>query len=166
MIRCVLLTLSGLFLCPLLVAQQFTQVTLPSNNAQPAPTVQATEAPLTSIDIDRARLLKKARTIKVYSNTAFLTNDTLFRAMMKQKDWDKLGLSIVGEDNSADLAIYVDRLIFTHIHTFVLSDKKTSVVLATGKVRSFDGIVASGDMAKQIVKILSDARLSPAPKGL
>jgi len=33
-------------------------------------------------------------------------------------------------------------------------------VLASGRVRAFDGVVASGPMAEQIVKILSAARLT------
>lgn len=79
--------------------------------------------------------------------------------MMKQKRWDGLGLNIVGEGRGADLQIEVDRLHFTHIHTYVLTDKSTGIVLAAGRVRALDGVVASGSMAEQIVKILSAARL-------
>ncbi len=84
------------------------------------------------------------------------------RALLKQKNWERLGLNIVESPHQADLELQIDRLIFTHIHTYVLTDKKTGVVLASGRVTAFDGVVASGPMAEQIVKILSAARL-PAP---
>jgi hypothetical protein len=42
-------------------------------------------------------------------------------------------------------------------------DKRTSVVLGSGKVTAFDGTIASPDLAKNIVKILYDARF-PAAK--
>jgi DNA-binding transcriptional regulator YhcF (GntR family) len=59
----------------------------------------------------------------------------------------------------------VDRLIFTHIHTYILTDKATGIVLASGRVRAFDGVVASSPMAEQIVKALSVARLPSSPVG-
>jgi hypothetical protein len=54
-------------------------------------------------------------------------------------------------------------LIFTHIHTYVLTDRKTGIVLASGRITALDGIVASGPMAEQIVKILAAARLPAQP---
>jgi len=62
------------------------------------------------------------------------------------------------------LIIELDRPLFTYVHTFVISDKKTSIVLGSGKVTAFDGTIASGGLAKDIVKIFSDARLAPPPK--
>ena len=85
---------------------------------------------------------------------------------MKQKEWEKLGLNIVENPKSADLQLHIDRLIFTHIHTYVLTDRRTSIVLASGRVTAFDGIIASGPMAGQIVKLLSAARLPAPPQGM
>jgi hypothetical protein len=95
------------------------------------------------------------------------------RALMQQKDWDKLGLSIVSSScfsdprvskaRPAELKLQINRVAFTHIHTYILTDKATGVVLASGRVRAFDGVVASGPMAEQIVKFLSTARLKAQP---
>jgi hypothetical protein len=52
--------------------------------------------------------------------------------------------------------------LFTYIHTFVISDKRTTIVLGSGKVTAFDGTIASGGLAKDIVKIFSAARF-PVP---
>jgi hypothetical protein len=170
-------------LCPLLAAQQPTQAASTIPAPQPTQAIQITgslqltqaaqepveEYPLTAADLDPDQILKRARTICIFSDTDFLSSATLSRALLKQKDWEKLGLSIVDSpryDNpritkprTAELQLQIDRVIFTHIHTYVLTDKATGVVLASGRVRAFDGVVASGPMAEQIVKILSSARL-------
>ncbi len=171
-----------LSLCPLLAAQQPTQAA-PANPqlAQPIQitgTLELTHVkhppvelpPLTAADLDHNKILKNARTIFINSDTQFLTSATLSRSLLGQKDWEKLGLSIIngpryGDQQRADLEIQVNRVVFTHIHTYVLTDKKTGIVLASGRVRAFDGVVASGPMAEQIVKILSAARLSAQSAG-
>jgi len=113
---------------------------------------------------DPHQILKDAKTICIRSKTAFLTVDTLQRELVLQKDWEKLGLTIVQDPRVADLFIDVDRPLFTYIHTFVLSDKRTSIVLGSGKVTAFDGTIASGGLTKDIVKIFAAARLPPASK--
>jgi hypothetical protein len=85
------------------------------------------------------------------------------RALLNQKNWGKLSLNIVESPRQADLQLQIDRLIFTHIHTYVLTDRKTGIVLASGRITALDGIVASGPMAEQIVKILAAARLPAQP---
>lgn len=160
----------SLSLCPLTLAQS-EHASSPSISSPPAPAAQhAADAPQSSALAERVQAIKNARTICIHSETLFLTVSTLERALMKQKNWDRLGLNIIGGECSADLQIDVDRLHFTHIHTYVLTNTSTRIVLAAGRVRAFDGVVASGPMAEQIVKILSAARLpaqgSSAERGL
>ena len=136
--------------CPLLTAQQPTQIALASTAEQPASTAQpAPDLPQSSAVAERNLAIKNARTIHINSETAFLTISTLEWALMKQKDWDRLGLNIVSNPGRADLELQVNRVVFTHIHTYVLTDKATSIVLASGRVRAVDGVVASGPMAEQ-----------------
>jgi hypothetical protein len=157
--RLMIQTVLSLSLCTLAVAQS-EQAASPSIRSEYAPaTLQGADARQSSAIAERVQAIKNARTICIQSQTLFLTVSTLERALMKQKSWDRLGLNIVGEGCSADLQIEVDRLHFTHIHTYVLTDKSTRIVLAAGRVRALDGVVASGPMAEQIVKILSAARL-------
>jgi len=179
--------LFAFILCPLLTAQQSMQVGSTAAAQQPAQAIQITgtlhlahdqqppaeEPPLASADLDRSQVLKQARTIVICSETQFLTSATLDRALMRQTDWDKLGLSIVSDscyDNPratkprpAELKLQINRVVFTHIHTYILTDKATGFVLASGQVRAFDGVVASGPMAEQIVKVLTAARLQGKP---
>ena len=74
--------------------------------------------------------------------------------MSAQHSWPR-----TSKPRPAELQLQIDRVVFTHIHTYVLTDRTTGLILASGRVRAFDGVVASGPMAEQIVKILSVARL-------
>lgn len=148
-------------LCPLLVAQQPKAAPSPSPTPQFAPAAQqAADAPTSSVVAERVQAIKSAQTICIKSDTVFLTVSTFDRALLMQKSWDQLGLNIVAnQDCHGDLQIDIDRLPATHIHTYVLTDTRSNMVLAAGRIRAFDGVVASGPMAEQIVKILFAARL-------
>ncbi len=102
-------------------------------------------------------LLKNAKTLYLHSKTSFLTIDTIQRALLAQKGWDELGLVIVSDPKLADVIVEVDRPLFTYVHTFVLTDTKTSILLGAGKVTAFDGTIASGFIGKDIIKMFSDA---------
>lgn len=160
------LTLCALLASPLLTAQQPMQVASISLSshlppaAQPAASTPQVDAPKSSAAAERVQALKSARTLHICSETMFLTTGALDRALMKEKNWDKLGLNIVSNPGRADLELQVNRVIFTHVHTYILTEKSTGIVLASGKVTAFDGVIASGPMAEQIVKILSAARLN------
>ena len=152
--RLILLAVFSFGLCTMLAAQQATQAGSTSAvAAQPAVDAQP------SVVAEHNEAIKSARTIGIDSKTVFLNAVTLERALMMQKNWDKLNLSIVTERNAKDLKIEVDRISFTHIHTYAVVDVRTGIVLAAGRVRAIDGIVASGPMAEQIVKILYAAQL-------
>jgi hypothetical protein len=156
--------ISCLAICPLLTAQQPTQAASTPATASSAVNAEPpVDAMHPSAASERNLAIKKARTLFISSDTAYLTVSTLDRALLKQKDWDRLGLNIVDNTVGADLELKVDRLVLTHIHTYVLTDKATGIVLASGRVRAFDGVVASDPMAEQIVKALSAARLSSRP---
>jgi hypothetical protein len=142
------------------------RIALGSGAALQLPAKLDAETPKSSAAIASANpqeILKNAKTIYIHSKTSFLTVDTVDRALTMQKDWDKLGLTIVGDQRVADLIIEIDRPLFTYVHTFVLSDKKTSIVLGSGKQTAFDGTIASSGLAKDILKIFVAARLPPPP---
>jgi hypothetical protein len=131
------------------------------------PPKETNAAPGTSSEIagkQPKKLMRDARTVYLHSKTSFLTIDTLQRALLANKQWKDLNLVIVGDPKLADLVIEVDRPLFTYVHTFVLSDRKTTIVLGSGKQTAFDGTIASSGLAKDIVKILASARLTDAAK--
>ncbi len=133
-------------LCPIAFAQTAASPQSDSDALQPSAIAERTQA------------IRSARTIRIHSETVFITASTLERALMNQKNWHQLDLNIVGEETHADLQLDVDRLHFTHIHTYTLTDRSTGIVLAAGRVRALDGVIASDPLAEQIVKILSADR--------
>lgn len=132
-----------------------TDLQMPSQQAAAIPQSSAAVA-----NADPKEILRDAKTIYLSSKTSFLTVDTVVRDLVQQKDWEKLGLKIVNDPRVADLFVTFDRPLFTYNHTFVMTDKRTSIVLGSGKVVAFDGSIASGGLAKDIVKIFAAARLS------
>ena len=138
------------------------RVALGAGSSLEMPAKQAADVPQSSAAISTAdpkQIVKNARTIFLHSKTSFLTVDTLDRALAMQKQWPPLGLTIVQDQRVADLLIEIDRPLFTYVHTFVITDKKTSIVLDSGKVTAFDGTIASGGLAKDIVKFFAAVRL-------
>jgi hypothetical protein len=99
-------------------------------------------------------ILLRARTICIETKTDFFTPETLERSLMGEKDFTKLGLVIVKDKGVADLVIQIDRPLFTHQRTYTVFDPKTTIVFVTGNVRAFDGTLASGPIAKQLIQAL------------
>jgi hypothetical protein len=142
------------------------RVALGSGSSLQMPAKQMADIPQSSAAISNAdpkQIVKSAKTVFILSKTAFLTVDTLDRALVLEKLWPQLELTIVQDQRVADLLIEIDRPLFTYVHTFVIIDKKTSIVLDSGKVTAFDGTIASGGLAKDIVKYFAAARI-PAAK--
>ena len=161
MIRSLLHSVLFASLCPLLTAQQPTQIaSIPAAEVSALVTPAASAAPQLSALEVRYLALKVARTIHIDSQTMFLTDSTMERALLNQKDWERLDMNIVNDSCCADLVMQINRVKFTHIHTYILTDRSTGIVIASGRVRALDGVIASGPLAGQIVKILSAARLA------
>lgn len=137
------------------------RIALGSGASLQMPDKAAEAVPQSSAAISGAQpqqILKNAKTIYIHSKTSFLTVDTLDRALALQKGWPELGLTIVQDPRVADLLVEIDRPLFTYVHTFVIIDKRTTIVLDSGKVTAFDGTIASGGIAKDIVKVFAAAK--------
>jgi Trypsin-like peptidase domain len=113
---------------------------------------------------DPKQIIKNAKTVYVHSKTMFITVEAMVQALTQQKEWPDLGLTIVQDPSAADLLIEVSRIKFTNVHTFVLSDKKTSIVLNSHNEIAINGAIASRSLAKDIVAIFSAARLTAPTK--
>lgn len=143
------------------------RVPLGSGAALQMPEKLAADVPQSSAAIagaDPRLILKNSKTVFVESKTVFVNPDRVQRALADQKDWPKLGLTLVQDKRVADLLIEIDHTPLTYVHTFVIVDKRTSIVVGSGKATAFDGNIASGRIAKSVVKIFSEARLPPPTK--
>ena len=138
------------------------RMSLGSGSSLQMPPKQMADVPQSSAAISNAdprELVKSAKTIFIHSKTSFLTVDTLDRALAREKIWPQLGLTIVQDQRVADLLLEIDRPLFTYVHTFVIIDKKTSIVLDSGKVTALDGTIASTGLAQDIVKFFAASRV-------
>jgi hypothetical protein len=71
------------------------------------------------------------------------------------RDW---GLALVADPEAADLVLTVDKTALNYI--FTLTDRRTSVIVASGKCVAVNGRLAAEYLGKEIVKKIKDARAS------
>ena len=71
------------------------------------------------------------------------------------RDW---GLMLVSDPAAADLVITVDKTALNYI--FTLTDRRTSVIVTTGKCVAVNGRLAAEYLGKEIVKKIKDVRAS------
>ena len=71
------------------------------------------------------------------------------------RDW---GLVLVTDPSKADLVITVDKTALNYI--FTLTDRRTSIIITTGKCVAVNGRLAAEYLGKEIIKKIRDARAS------
>ena len=71
------------------------------------------------------------------------------------RDW---GLVLVADPSAADLVIAVDKTALNYI--FTLTDRRTSVIVTSGKCVAVNGRLAAEYLGKEIVKKIKDVRAS------
>ncbi len=103
--------------------------------------------------------LRGAKTLRVSSNTEFFASSQLETALMNKPEFKALKLLIIDDYKGADLRIEVDRPLFTFDFTYKITDTRTNVILASGKVGAWDSVAATPELTNQIVKRLQAARV-------
>ena len=116
---------------------------MPVNRPSPSSAVIASANP--------QDILRTAKTLNIATRSMYFTPETLEKELVKQKDFEKLGLMVIKDMRLADLLISIDRPLFTYTFTYSVTDSKTSIVLDSGKVTAIDGGAAAGKIAKQLV---------------
>lgn len=100
-------------------------------------------------------LLRNASTISVKSHSVYFDSGTLENALRKNSKFEKLGFTLIKSDTEADIVIEVERVLFTPVFTFRAIDRKTKIIVATGKATSIIGLrlihSASSSMAGQFL---------------
>lgn len=106
-------------------------------------------------------MLAEGRTLFITSGTSFFEPVQLQNALRKRDELDAWRMAIVeGWDKRdlVDLYVEVDRPLFTYTFTYQITDRRTGILLATGKVTAFDGNAAAPKLAKRIVEDIRRAR--------
>lgn len=113
---------------------------------------------------DTVQRLREVKTVYIRSNTSYFEPVQLQNELRKRPEFAAWQLLIVDDVKVADAMIEVDRPLFTFTFTFTLTDRKTSVLLASGKVTAWDGNLAAPGLAREIIKQIKVARPLPEQK--
>lgn len=85
---------------------------------------------------DPAAIMRRARFIRVHSDSVFLSEQEIEDSLRKRKEFQAWGMVITRNDSDADLFIEVTRKSLTRRFTFTVLDPRTMEVVASGKTRS------------------------------
>ena len=121
--------------------------------------------PPSSIDIvnaDPKEILRNAKVLYISSDSTLINDEMMENALMKMPEFEKLKLVIVEEYKSADIIINVKHDLFTFDYRYSMTDRRTNILLAAGKVTVWDGKIASKKFAKLIIAKLKQLREVPA----
>jgi len=126
---------------------------------------QATRPP-SSTDLMKAdpkAILQNAKFLHIYSGSDLINDQMMENALMLLPEFERWKLAIVKDSKLADVEINVEHDLFTWDYRYSMTDRRTNILLASGKVTVWDGRIASGKFAKQIIEKLRPGREAPKP---
>jgi hypothetical protein len=117
---------------------------------------------------DAVAILATAHIIKIESRTDLMKDENLEADLLSQPEFKPLGLELLVEENcgpcgqgrgqkSPDLVVKVQRSPFTTSFPYSVSDPRTGVIVAAGRVNSLGGTVYH-KIARELIKVIQDAR--------
>ncbi|HEX7317408.1 MAG TPA: hypothetical protein VF297_26145 [Pyrinomonadaceae bacterium] len=108
-------------------------------------------------DLSPGSLIREARTVYVAPNN-HVEKKYLEYKLGKYNELSDWGYVLVTEPSAADLVITVDKTALNYI--FTLTDRRTSVIVTSGKCVAVNGRLAAEYLGKEIVKKIKDVRAS------
>jgi hypothetical protein len=108
-------------------------------------------------DLSAGSLVREARAIYVAPNE-HVEKKYLEYKLGKYDELREWGLVLVSDPEAADLVLTVDKTALNYI--FTLTDRRTSVIVASGKCVAVNGRLAAEYLGKEIVRKIRDARAS------
>lgn len=112
-------------------------------------------------------LLSRARVLFMWTNTEYFETVQLENALRKRSEVDTWQLAMIdGWDKReiADTEIEIDRPLFTFTFTYKIKNRRTGILLSTGKVNAIDGNAAAPMIAERIIEDIRKARGETKPK--
>jgi len=109
-------------------------------------------------DLSPASIMRDARTIYV-APSEHVEKKYLEYKLHKYPELENWGLMLVAEPSAADLVLTVDKTALNYI--FTITDRRTSVIVTSGKCVAVNGRLAAEYLGKEIVKKIRDARAAP-----
>jgi hypothetical protein len=108
-------------------------------------------------DLSPGALIREARTVYV-APSEHVEKKYLEYKLGKYDELRDWGLMLVSDPAAADLVITVDKTALNYI--FTLTDRRTSVIVTTGKCVAVNGRLAAEYLGKEVVKKIKDVRAS------
>ncbi|HEX8720485.1 MAG TPA: hypothetical protein VF736_07645 [Pyrinomonadaceae bacterium] len=108
-------------------------------------------------DLSPGALVREARTVYV-APSGHVEKKYLEYKLGKYDELRDWGLALVANPDAADLVLTVDKTALNYI--FTLTDRRTSVIVASGKCVAVNGRLAAEYLGKEIVRKIRDARAS------
>ncbi|MBV8855600.1 MAG: hypothetical protein JOZ02_01445 [Acidobacteria bacterium] len=108
-------------------------------------------------DLSPGALVRGARTVYV-APSEHVEKKYLEYKLGKYEELRDWGLVLVSDPSAADLVLTVDKTALNYI--FTLTDRRTSVIVTTGKCVAVNGRLAAEYLGKEVVKKIKDARAS------
>ena len=105
--------------------------------------------------------LRSAKTIYVRSSSLLVGAAVVETKLQKRPEFAQLGLVITRNEGEADLVLELEHDVFTK-YVYTAIDRKTNIVVASGKLSSLGGTVA-GKVAKRFLKQVMQARATAPP---
>ena len=116
-----------------------------------------------SRDLKPAELLRIARSISVCSRDSHIPADTLIAEVLAQKGFRDFDLNFTRDTRAADLVIQIDHPLHFWDFSYLVIDRRTDIVLASGSVIAWDGIRAAPLLARKIVSDLKEVKQTNTP---
>ncbi|MCA1619565.1 MAG: hypothetical protein LC795_09705 [Acidobacteria bacterium] len=108
-------------------------------------------------DLSPGSLVREARTVFV-AESRHVEKKYLEYKLGKYAELRDWGLMLVADADKADLVLSVEKTALNYI--FTLTDRRTSVIVATGKCVAVNGRLAAEYLGKEIIRKLKDVRAS------
>ena len=107
---------------------------------------------------DLVEMAHTTRTFYVQSETILIDRNQLIGEVRNRDGFKALDLVLVDNPRLAEIELTVDYIPWTFDYTFKAVEKKTSVVLVSGKITAFNGYFAAMEVAHSFVGKLTDVR--------
>jgi hypothetical protein len=108
-------------------------------------------------DLSPGALVREARTVYV-APSRHVEKKYLEYKLGKYPELREWGYVLVADPAAADLVLTVDKTALNYI--FTLTDRRTSVIVTTGKCVAVNGRLAAEYLGREVVKKVRDARAS------
>jgi hypothetical protein len=108
-------------------------------------------------DLSPGTLIREARTVYV-AESRHVEKKYLEYKLGKYDELRDWGYVLVADPSAADLVLTVDKTALNYI--FTLTDRRTSVIVASGKCVAVNGRLAAEYLGREVIKKVRDVRAS------